>query len=126
MKLLIQRTIAGAQYSINQQSIDTDNLTISQVEQEIRKAKQFADYIQETYSAQAIQQLTQADHQMVSEFTETKKVLEKVQTLSEQKSVLLEAFKTILWEDVYNKYKEEIMASPHFRKITLHSTTETD
>ncbi len=122
MKLRIQRTINWLQYSTNEQIIDTEGLTPEEVKAQIQQAKTYADIIQNTMTETVVVQSSQADHQMVSEFTETKKVLEKVQTLSEQKSVLLEAFKTILWEDVYTKHKEEIMASPHFKKITLHSS----
>lgn len=62
--------------------------------------------------------------QTILEFNELKKVLEKVQITSEQKSVLLESLKKVIWEDEYNKIKEEVISSDNFKKITLHSNKD--
>ena len=62
-----------------------------------------------------------ADVQLVTEFNELKKVLEKVQTTSEQKSVILEVMKKELWDEKYNAIKESTINSDNFQKITLHS-----
>lgn len=121
MQLRIQQTIEGKQYSTNEQIIDTTGKTKEQVINEIKIAKELADMIQSTYTNQT--GATQ-DVQSQLEFVELKKVLENVQTLSEQKSVILEACKQAMGVTEYETIKEATINSPHFKKITLHSTTD--
>ena len=120
MQIEIQRPISWVQYSINKQTFDTKDMSKEDIIQNIQQAKEIWDLVQQTYW----QPSSVADFQLVSEFNETKKVLEKVQTLSEQKSVLLEAMKKALGTEAYEKMKEEVMSSDHFNKITLHSKAE--
>ena len=117
MNIRIQRPISWVQYSVNEQTIDTTWLTKEEIISQINQAKEYWDIVQQAYW----QPSSVADFQMISEFNELKKVLEKVQVLSEQKSVLLEAMKNTMWTEPYETIKEEVMSSDHFKKITLHS-----
>lgn len=120
MKCRIQRPINWVQYSVNEQEFETEGLTETQIQDNIRLAKRIWDLVQTEYS----QPTSIADFQLISEFNELKKVLEKVQTTSEQKSVLLEAMKKALWESQYEIIKEETVQSKNFKKVTLHSNKE--
>ena len=95
-------------------------MTKEEILKTIQEAKEYWDIVQSQFS----QPSSIADFQLVSEFNETKKVLEKVQITSEQKSVLLEAMRDALWLDKYEDIKNSVINSEHFKKITLHSNKD--
>lgn len=120
MNLRIQRPINWISYSVNEQNINTDWLSKEEIISQIKQAKEYWDIIEQTFS----ESLWVTDVQTVLEFNELKKVLEKVQTTSEQKSVLLEAMRDVLWLEQYEDIKNKVISSDHFKKITLHSNKD--
>lgn len=117
MQIRIQRPINWVQYSVNEQIIDTIWLSKEEITAQIQQAKEFGDIVQQCYG----QPSSVADFQLIAEHNELKKILEKVQTTSEQKSVLLEACKNDMGTERYDALKEATVNSQHFQKVTLHS-----
>lgn len=117
MKIEIQTTIEWKPYSVNKQIIDTDWLTEVQVKVAINESKKYSDFINQVYSEEVITSNPQAEE----ENKIYQSTIQKLNDLSEQKSVIISKLKDAIWAKEFDKLVAEIKLSPDYKKVTLHS-----
>ncbi len=117
MRIEIQTTIEWKPYSVNKQIIDTDWLSELWIKEEIRQSKTYSDFINQVYSEEVIASNPQAEE----ENKIYQSTIQKINDLSEQKSVIISKLKDTIWAKEFDKLVAEIKLSPDYKKVTLHS-----
>ena len=115
MIITIQRWITGLPYSVNKQEFSTDWMSKEQIIEEIITARAISDRIEETYWS-----ISPLDIQLAEDNKMYKKLNEKLQVASEQKSVFIKFLKEELG-DRFEDIKTQCLESADYKKVTAHT-----